>query len=711
MRVRDDTTGANPRRPRSIALWLSLAVVVASCSCDDEGTTGSLTLRVALNAMEVDPDGCGGERFEGLPRSLPPSWSCVRLEIDGADGPVAIAPTADEHGVLEPGPAIVRWDMNAGFAVDVRGSSPPYSIRATLFDDLGAAVGHGELRGVQLERELTLPIYQHNQANCAGLELAPRALHRMVRVPGGDVVILGGVRGFAHGFTLDRQEGFVPQSQIEIYHAADHSLTRVPAEVSYAGVMFDVVEEGLSAGVYRFRTVGGFGAMGEGAVLGLDPSQFNSISAGPVIPRSEARAPAPEVVFEYDTARRALRIVSSSTPDMEEWTGTTAAAAPIGRSAVAIGGVIDAKVGQSGSLSNHPVFFSEASDPDLLRVVRFDLDALDSRTTVSGVGAPRFGATVTRLPDRSGWLIWGGNVLNTVLDATVLDRAGAFIPVSEGSTPRALTVSGVTTAAEVPAFHSADQVGDWIVSAGGLRIACDSCIDDQYASIGNESVSGPLRRMRVTDSTLVTEPLSGTFEPSIFHAATHLVETGSSDVIDANRWLVTGGAVREAATMDRLASLRPSSQLVLVTYSAVDGAHTVEALPVAGGLIEPRWGHAAVPLDDGRVLITGGFRRVRVHDDAEPRPPGEEGFQRCLRRESNADCFEALASGEIVSYGQSPELVQSDDRLTDDQIMACVGGSAPVDAGLPSDAGSVADAGSAADAGSGDAGSPLDAGL
>ena len=51
----------------------------------------------------------------------------------------------------------------------------------------------------------------------------------------------------------------------------------------------------------------------------------------------------------------------------------------------------------------------------------------------------------------------------------------------------------------------------------------------------------------------------------------------------------------------------PARTPIAATEVYADGPQLRYALPESGGLQQPRWGHSATSLGDGRILVLGGF--------------------------------------------------------------------------------------------------------
>jgi hypothetical protein len=174
---------------------------------------------------------------------------------------------------------------------------------------------------------------------------------------------------------------------------------------------------------------------------------------------------------------------------------------------------------------------------------------------------PRYGATATRLPDGRGLVMAGYKVEGVTLEP--LATAELFDPETGRFSP-AGNLAGPRTA------HLAVALPDGrVVVVGG--------IDDEEQ---------PVREIEIYDSA------TGGFTRRGEMAAPGRVG-GTATLLPGGKILLAGGA-----------SVKDQSLVATDTLEIYDPETGESAL--TGALTEPRQGHAAVLLEDGRVLIAGG---------------------------------------------------------------------------------------------------------
>jgi hypothetical protein len=601
-------------------------VLFALAGCPDEGIEGKpLLFRVApaapeLGAMPTCPSPTDQARMEA-----PAAWGCMRigLRVAGTDTQVPVNPQPDENGevdrtramtiggelVLLPQTGQVSFDI--AFETDgFEDKNPAFDLVTDLFDRNGRLLAHGEFTDYRPTSPGTVHLYQPEAANCLDVSLRPRALHRLVRFPNGDVLVIGGVNGASQALRLtDLNAGFPLESVIESYRPSDGTVVEASSPqggaASFAAVLFEAIPlfdpyDEDETPPYRIRTIGGFGAR-MGPVVAIDTGQTNTGSGAPLVPRNDGSMfAAPDTILEYDPTRRTVRVTAEAPPGPTVTLGWATAGEPIGDFVPVLGGIREARVGNASGVADYST--------SLVRVLTNGM-TLDS----TALTTPRFGATLSRIADR-GWLVWGGNIRST--GPTGISDAAALLLATDNST-RPLTVMGAA-AESVPAFHSAATVGAHLVVAGGMQLGCVcpmgmpgcGCSDrnqprDIHSAFASSGTGMPLAYLEVDETAgLVTlRPLAGAFTESAFHASVRPLRSSLGTLRpDTDSWLVTGGAIVEQ-------DLDASRQLVRIDAGAVP---TVGTLGPIASMIEPRFAHAAVALDDERILVTGGFRYVAM---------------------------------------------------------------------------------------------------
>jgi hypothetical protein len=649
--------------------------------CPDEGVEGAgIVFRVAPAAPELGPTpSCPSP--EGMARALaPPNWACMRIELReaGSETRLRVTPrgagmnavSIEDRLIVLPRSGQVELD----FAFETDGfedRNPAFDLVADLFDRSGRLVAHGEFTDYRPTDGGTVHLYQPEVANCLDVSLRPRALHELVRFPNGDVLVFGGVFGASpslRGAALDA--GFSLESAIESYRPSSGSVVDAQAPqggpAAFSAVLFEAIPlfdpfDEREPPPWRIRTVGGFGPR-MGPVVAIDTGQTNSGSGAPLVPRNDgSMSPAADTILEYDPVRRTVRVTTDTLPTATTTLGWATGGEPMGGESVAVlGGIREARIGVPSGMAEYST--------SLVRV-----DASGTVVESATLPTPRFAPAILRRP--SGWLVWGGNVRSSEL-AGIAASAALFI--DNDNTARSYTVMGALPEA-IPAFHSAANVGNHIVVAGGMQLGCvcpigmPSCgcrdrnmLRDIHSSFAMAAAGMALTYLTVDDTTgtVTVQPLAGAFTESAFHGVVRPLRSSLGTLRpDANAWVVSGGAITEQ-------DLRASRQLLRIDAGAV--SPTVGTLGPIASMIEPRFGHAAIALDERRILVTGGFRYVDM-------PEGHA----------------TIAGGELLVY-EAPMV----DPLSTEAAFCF---DALPDAGVVRDAGAGSDA-SSLDAGGADAG-------
>ncbi len=249
-------------------------------------------------------------------------------------------------------------------------------------------------------------------------------------------------------------------------------------------------------------------------------------------------------------------------------------------------------------------------------------------------GSPgRTDATAWTLPDGSAAFAGGAgdgtierfDPLGTgrfrTLDGTLLDRTGAVLaPLDDAPTndPRALLIGGLDPGGaavpliEVLAPTRATVVEPAVDGPALVGHAAATLVDGSVVVIGGRTQARPVDPLVVSGEVwLLTFGDGGVLEaprrlavelaqPRELHTATRLGDEVGADV------LVIGGRDGAGAPVARAELYRPLRE-------------TVEPLPDA--LLQiPRWGHSAIRLPGGFILVVGGYTRdlsgdaVRVAD-------------------------------------------------------------------------------------------------
>lgn len=593
-------------KPGRASVWcvgraLLAAWILGTVGCDGGGQFGVLTFEVA-----GPPGGMCGPREQG---SVGSSTPCIVLRVFRRTGnslePIQVFRADADHGDLAQGAYELRFD-SLEVKFDVRlPAEGPHDLHITAYtgDDWRPAYG-ARLEGVRLDqREIRVRLYPLRSWACPGwradgTELAPRALHEAVRLPNGDVLLLGGVTGQGidpAGAGRPGRVGALLQPVIEVYDADDHRF--YPVQVvggAFERALFDTIdmgEEGEGTGRYRVRVVGGLvlpeSSRGT-AVLEFDNrGTLSGNTYGlPFVP-SAAAMPAATVDLVYDANARTLELDAS--PPSNPIPGTLGAAVVVS-SARADGSraiLIGLTIGGGGWAPAGEYYATQPIGPRTL-------------------GARRLGATVDGIPALDQFFVWGGNVGAT----DVLGTAGELVRPNDPETRVLVPAVGLPRPV---AFHTATRMRDGsVVVAGGVLVETDGVLSFSYPT-------GPdaLHQLRfdpltlAVTSTPVALPGGMTYTPTILHTAT--------DVPDFGLVLVGGARVLGE---DRL-------QPVATVARVVRSETGYELDDAVVDLAQARFGHSTTLLPGNRVLVTGGFTR-------------------------SADGLQTLGSPEVMFVGPAP---------------------------------------------------------
>lgn len=607
---------------KPVAMWLIGALLLSACDCGGGRVGATIDVRVGLTRSELGGMGCADAAARS---ALPADWACTQLSLQASTGrfvPITI-PGTDTNNFE--GAVVLPLGANNDFSFDVPEGLGPLQLALSVHNQAGTPLASGSLAVTDLAGPLVVPTQLLGSASCLvtadGETPVPRALHKSLLLPNGDVLVFGGVEGETEKLVLlppgGDQVGLDLQPVVESYRPSDGSWVRARESadstrfasfgVVFFGADVDPSTGGTQSGApIRVRTVGGWTSQGR-ALVGLDADQLVSETGAPVVPLPSA-LPASDFELVYDPVSRSVDVSRVS-----------AAAANLG--SVTSGPVVNGEVLALGQLQSAGV--APSNEPPAVYTARaFSVPTDQTTRTEVGAGSfsERFGASVSRLPDGTGWLVLGG--IRTPTIGTLAANAAAQV-VSGTRTPLALTFVGTASSVvaedHVPGFHSAARVGSQMVMAGGLQGSCDCGGAGQFPYRPSLLSAPVLASLAVVGGELRADAVPGaTLAPSILHGTTHLrVSNGTGHVEDVSRWLVTGGAG---------AGLTPLDQVVLVTESA--GALSTTDLEGTATLVEPRWGHQAVALDANRVLVTGGIVQ-------------------------NGSLFRSTAGAEILTYGFS----------------------------------------------------------
>ncbi len=483
--------------------------------------------------------------------------------------------------------AVLALDDAAPY-VAVPDRTDPVTLYVEYFDDAGTLLARGERRGVDLVGGATVQVH----VQPAGAYVCPlgtagtaRAFHSATPLPGGEILLFGGLVGAAGGDSTafaPAAGGYV-SSAAEIYDPRERRFYPLTITGARPRAFHETLVLRSDGGLVELLVVGGLGVAG-------DPTLAGNIAAQPtaggapwtwVDPDGGVRAgslalPAERLV--YDPATRSVtrtEVMGGPLPRLFG-TGTLPAGAGAGQALAVVGGKTAGGADELGHES-----------------VRGD-------GTSGGVvnGRPRLGATVVALSPTEA-LVWGGDL--TAVAGSV--RAGDRLTMLDGAP--ALDAGPQLTADLNRAFHAAARLGGGVLVGGGLTVTAGTIQDVGHGVLLEhvDPVSLAATPITVESGTLVAYPAA--------------VAMARGDV------LVTGGA-SPGVCASTLAC--PSRQSLRVRPGA--GAQP----PTAASTGSPgfaRYGHRLTLLPDGSVLVSGGFTpavepdQIRALRDAELFTPHE----------------------------------------------------------------------------------------
>jgi len=594
--------------------------------CSDEPQVGAMIIEVASEVPS-----CAPETETPAPVM---AFACALVSIcerePGSPTCTGVpAVTAEQYGQAGMGPLgnSVLVPINASgdfdFQMQLHGEGvedPGFERRflevtTELYDASGAAVYRGIRTGVRVEEFFAAPlhmrVYPFARTACAGpnpeggLErrLKDRAFHAATRLPNGDVLIYGGVRGEAAINDLGTSSvGAPPQPVVELYRVQEDRIVEVGGE-SFSRVLFGsvVLTEDPDAEQFRVYVSGGFTELGTLLRFDVNQNRPENFYGTPLLVGENATAE-PDVILTYDRAENTLTVTEV---DPEAFGAVAADDDPNMPHLPVVGGVTDSALGMGmpWSFVSNNRWISRADG-------REDM----SGTTMRSAGnTERFGHSTTLLPSGQAF-VWGGNMTTT--DGSALETTAGQIIRQTGMTTDA-TSPGMGAPAPT-AFHTATPIGmSEVLLIGGLQTSCLGTI----APCGQNGITvfpavNPVVRLRVapTGITDVFPYAAQPFDNSIFHAATRL---------DDDSLMMTGGSECNVPAMSTtgcalLSSLTETSRIFTVNRDR--GAFNDPDDDLPDTLLQGRFGHRVTRLDscpagatdcsDPRYLVTGGFVRL-----------------------------------------------------------------------------------------------------
>jgi len=486
-----------------------------------------------------------------------------------ADAPPALAgATRARLTYLEPGTNSLRCDVVLDLAgpptvIAVPDAATPADLIVEYVDDAGVVLGRGRSDGIDLEGqgEVAIRIVAAGAFSCAPERgQLPRAFHSATPLPGGELLLLGGISGPDGSAAIDPAAGFFLQQDAEIYTPATGRSRLVTISGLIPRAFHQAYVVAASGSTVTIAVVGGLTITGDpattpvaavGTTLRLAPAPMAVGAAGELLTYDVASSSFSRAPLTADVERRAF-----------------GALPPPGAAALAYVGGLDLETA----------------------AVQADADQLDpatgDRTSTIAIRRGRLGASVTPL-SADQLLVWGGDP--TAGDGTGTAEVGELLRAwSTAPAAQALTLDPTGLAGPHRAFHAAALAGDGsVIIAGGFRMEVGAA---------TVAVNPVIQRLATPAGTalLTTIADAAAALPHGYGAALALAD---GDVLTA------GGNPEPAA-----AGCPPEQQgLVCATGQAFRYDSGTQAIAPTGALGVSRYGHQLSLLDDGTVAVTGGL--------------------------------------------------------------------------------------------------------
>lgn len=485
-----------------------------------------------------------------------------------AAGATIVRFTFRDHTPAGPGP--LRCDV----AIDRAAAAPviavprrdePVDVWVEYFAADGTLVARGSRAGVDLTSRDRVRIHAGppDTFTCAPAQsTAPRAFHSATRMPGGEVLLIGGLvdpPGPEGDDGFSPAEGAYVTGTAEIYDPRSDRVTPISIPGLSPRAFHDVVVLGVAGDVVTLVIAGGIGVNGNPAAPGNvaaiggpgGEAPWRTVDADNAM-RAGSVAPPPELLAYSMSTRAITRTPLAEVPSRFFTTG----------------GVDDAIHGQPRVIAGGR---GESGDR---------ADVLSPAGAIEGTltGVRRVGSTI--VATSASTALWiGGDLGGTRLydELRQLDAQPALVagPAPPPGSNRA--------------FGAGARVGADVLFVGGLEIGAAGINDATPAPAAHWITAGGVAAVTAPDLV-----------PAAYPAVAQLPD---GDV------LVTGGAVAGAPGCGATLSC-PAAHAVRV------GASVARAVSPPGLM---RYGHRLTRLADGTVLISGGFTTSRA-DPARVRP-------------------------------------------------------------------------------------------
>jgi hypothetical protein len=548
------------------------------------------------NDEHLSNDKIGTAQIATLRLSLRTHASAGDMGQFGCDVVVRVPSEAPDVRLPSMGPPPQTIDIYAeAFGASVGGAAPPRLAYGALLD---VPANTAKLADVRL--------YPVNQFRCAAPTLSrPRAFHSATKLPNHQVLIIGGLVSGTAGSDTIGLGGLMPlnaTAEVEVYDPLSGTFKNVIDKTGTPAIPRAFHQATLvdaNGPPYTLLVVGGVSTpdptapvlgLNNGAAPGTRLVPFDA--SGSFLVALKTRAATTAELVKYDPGSNPPSLTRMPVP------GFAAAAFQAGApfsDGIAVAGGID---------WGDPL---EMETPSTQVAVTRGGEMPRKGT----LGAPRLGATLTRLNDTndSMALLWGGAIVPT-------DPIGELITglAAKGTvTSMPLALMGQTATQ----FHTATLL-DSDVKAATRTLLTTGGFVETTTSMGSalEPDLGAYPHLvtvtLATGATTVTNATLGDgydakTDPSCTSDKRYRAAGWEAAVpIGRGRILISGGAPTYLTTPP-CDDCNGGSGLLCATRQASIFTPPMTVSAVAEGLQVARFGHAATLLDDGNVLITGGI--------------------------------------------------------------------------------------------------------
>lgn len=486
-----------------------------------------------------------------------------------------------------------------------------YAFFAELFDASGKRVYTGAVQGKSSAAADgsagILPMFEVGSWNCpASGMVGPRAFHSATALPGGEVLIYGGVET---GVVAGISDSMGVIDTVEMYDPAKAAFqtVSVAGKGPIARAFHQVAVLSATDTQVKLMVFGGVTAPRGRQVL---TTPFNNAPLR-LAPCGEAAPAGPELLtLKFDAGKWTVT---------SEAVGQTDTAAFAGTTALPQGGLVSVAGAKFSSTPPCTMsIFVDLLKPTAGTAVQKAVAWSGASGEVFGSGAFSSGflAPSLTLLSKSSALALGGS---WPASSTMTPPMTALLLTGLPEAPAAQTAMAQSVAGVATAFHTATRIGgpldaspafpvDVLVT-GGFQLT-----DSATPSPGQPpSAANAVRVYTVKDATsapnesAITPYQVATCGSSSAHYRPAAYEAASATA-SGRRVVITGGSATQVAGCNDCETASDTSLLCTLTQSSLYDA-TSRSLSRLPAMAVARFGHQQTLLQDGGILVTGGLTR------------------------------------------------------------------------------------------------------